>query len=175
NHSFYMLTLFYLMLTYMCSYTTIFTNSIVIGRKRNMKLNTRELTHVALFVALAIICAFLTRFMSSMLVPFSFLPFIAVLAGAILVKRLGALAMAIYVVMGLIGIPVFAGDPPFGGLIYLIKPTFGFLLGFIAAAAVTGWLLERGNAFSHYLQATIVGVLITYVIGLPYLWAIINL
>lgn len=140
-----------------------------------MKLTTRELTHVALFVALAIICAFLTRFMAYMLVPFSFLPFIAVLAGAILGKRLGALAMAIYVVMGLIGIPVFAGDPPFGGLVYLVKPTFGFILGFVVAAYVTGWLLEKGNSFLGYLKATIVGVISTYVIGLPYLWAIINL
>lgn len=138
-------------------------------------MKARELTLVALFVALAVICAFLTRFMSYMLVPFSFLPFIAVLAGAILGKHLGALAMAVYVIMGLIGIPVFAGDPPFGGFVYLVKPTFGFILGFVAAAYVTGWVLEKGNSFAKYIQATLTGIIVTYVIGLPYLWAIINL
>lgn len=140
-----------------------------------MKFSTREMTYIGLFVALAITCAFLTRFMSSMLVPFSFLPFIAVLSGAILGKRLGAIAMAIYVVMGLVGIPVFAGDPPFGGLVYIFKPTFGFLLGFIAAAYVTGWVLEKGSSFSQYIMATLAGAIVTYIIALPYLWAIVNL
>ncbi|GAB7389304.1 biotin transporter BioY [Bacillaceae bacterium] len=134
---------------------------------------TREITYVSLFVAFAVICAMLLRFGSN-IVPFSLLPFVAVLAGAMLGKRLGAYALGAYVLLGLIGVPVFAQEP-YGGIFYIFQPTFGFLLGFVAAAFVTGWILEKGRSLGRYIAATLAGIAVTYLIGLPYLWGILNL
>lgn len=63
--------------------------------------------------------------------------FVAVLAGFFLGPRQGFLSVLAYLVLGLAGLPVFAHG---GGLGYLLKPTFGFLLGFPWAAWLTGKL-----------------------------------
>ena len=57
------------------------------------------------------------------------------LAGFLLGARRGAICVGIYLAVGLSGIPVFAAG---GGPAYLIRPTFGFLLGFVFAAWITG-------------------------------------
>ena len=71
---------------------------------------------------------------------------LAVLAiGAAYGARLGAATMALYIAYGLAGLPVFTNTPPLAaGPLYLVGPTGGFLLGFVAAAAIAGWAAERG-------------------------------
>lgn len=64
------------------------------------------------------------------------------LIGASLGARLGAATVALYVAEGVVGLPVFAGGT--SGLLRLTGPTGGYLVGFIAAAFVVGWLVERG-------------------------------
>jgi len=129
---------------------------------------------VALFAALAVTVALLFRFFGGMIVPFSLLPFVVLLAGGLLGARLGALSMGVYVIMGLVGIPVFE-KPPFGGPAYVLSPTFGFLIGFIVAAYVVGLILqERDPGPVRLAVAMLAGVAVIYVIGLPYLYAIIN-
>ena len=54
-------------------------------------------------------------------------------------SRLGALSQLVYVVLGLIGIPVFTAG---GGISYIFKPTFGYLLGYIIGAYVIGKIAE---------------------------------
>lgn len=55
--------------------------------------------------------------------------------------RLGAATLALYLAEGAVGLPVFASG---AGLTYLAGPTAGYLIGFVVAAAVVGWLAERG-------------------------------
>jgi biotin transport system substrate-specific component len=55
--------------------------------------------------------------------------------------RLGLATVALYLLEGAFGLPVFAGG---GGLAYLLGPTSGFLLGFLPATALVGWFAERG-------------------------------
>lgn len=55
--------------------------------------------------------------------------------------RLGTATLALYLAEGAVGLPVFASG---AGLAYLAGPTAGYLIGFVAAAAVVGWLAERG-------------------------------
>ena len=64
------------------------------------------------------------------------------LVGATLGSRRGALSLLAYLFEGLIGLPVFAAGA--SGPAYLLGPTGGYLVGFVAAAFVTGWLVERG-------------------------------
>lgn len=139
------------------------------------KMTPRDMVLVAMFASLAVVAALLFRFLGGMIVPFSLLPFVALLAGGLLGARLGALSMGIYVLMGVLGLPVFE-KPPFGGLAYILSPTFGFLLGFIVAAFVTGLILE-GHLDAgpmRYSLAMLLGVMVIYAIGLPYLYVILN-
>ena len=78
-------------------------------------------------------------------VPMTMQTFVVLVLGASYGWRLGLAAVLVYLAEGAAGLPVFAGTPEKGlGLAYMVGPTGGYLLGFVAAAALTGWLAERG-------------------------------
>jgi len=138
------------------------------------KFSARDMTMTAVFSALAVVAAVLIRYAGS-IVPFSLLPFVVMLAGGLLGARLGALSVIVYILLGLIGVPVFA-NPPFGGPSYVLQPTFGFLIGFVGSAYVIGALLKNReqSGFVRYFLSMLAGVVVYYVVGLPYLYAILN-
>jgi biotin transport system substrate-specific component len=128
----------------------------------------------AVFAALAVVAAILVRYAGS-IVPFSLMPFVVMLAGGVLGARLGAMSMVVYILLGLVGVPVFA-SPPFGGPVYVLQPTFGFLPGFVAAAYVIGLLLrnrEQGG-LTVYFFSMVAGIAVYYLLGLAYLYLILN-
>lgn len=96
------------------------------------------------------------------------------LVGATLGARRGALAMVAYTVLGLAGLPLFANFT--GGPAAVLKPSFGFILGFIVAAALIGWLSERRwdrrPLFS--LLGFFAASLVPFAIGLPYMAVILG-
>ncbi|MWB98254.1 biotin transporter BioY [Agromyces seonyuensis] len=96
------------------------------------------------------------------------------LAGAILGARNGALAVTVYVVLGLIGLPILAGAT--GGLGVLVGPTGGFLVGFIPGALVIGWLTQRLLPKYRLLPALAAtaagGILVVYLVGVPWFLAV---
>jgi biotin transport system substrate-specific component len=136
---------------------------------------TKDITYTSFFTALAVVSAVIVRLgTGTMLVPFSLLPMVSLLSGMILGPKLGAISMLVYVILGLIGVPVFA-SPPYGGFTYILKPTFGFLLGFIASSWITGKVLEKSKALlRHYLLASFLGLVVIYLVGLPYLYIVLN-
>ncbi len=138
------------------------------------KYSTRDITMTAVFAALAVVAAMLVRYGGS-IVPFSLLPFVAMLAGGVLGARLGSLSMIVYILLGLVGVPVFA-TPPFGGPAYVLKPTFGMLLGFVASSYVIGTLLKNreDSGFTRYFLSMAAGIVVYYLIGLPYLYVILK-
>ncbi len=75
-------------------------------------------------------------------VPMTMQTLAATLIGALYGWRLGALTILFWLVQGALGLPVFSNGT--GGIARLIGPTGGYLIGFVAAAALTGWLAERG-------------------------------
>lgn len=91
------------------------------------------------------------------------------LTGAVLGSRRGALAVLTYLAQGFAGLPVFAGGK--FGLATLFGPTGGYLLGFVVAAFVTGWLAERGwdRNFKTNALAMLAGNVVIYLVGLPWL------
>jgi biotin transport system substrate-specific component len=136
-----------------------------------VKLTPREITRIALFAALHVTAAVVLRFGGEAVVPFSALPFVAFLAAFVLGGRGGALSLLIYITLGLMGVPVFA-RPPYGGLVYVLQPTFGFLLGFMSAALVAGYVgiktpLQR-------VLAVFLGVTTLYAVGLPYFYLVMR-
>jgi biotin transport system substrate-specific component len=92
--------------------------------------------------------------------------------------RLGAATVALYLAQGAAGLPVFAGTPEKGiGMAYLMGPTGGYLLGFVLAAAVVGWLAERGfdrNPFTMF-AAMLLGTATIYIPGLAWLSSLIGM
>ncbi len=106
--------------------------------------------------------------------PFSPVPltgqtFAVLLVGALLGRRLATLSVAAYLVQGLAGLPVFAGGT--SGLGRLLGPTGGYLLGFWAAAALVGYLADRGWTlhFGKTLLVMLLGNALIYLCGLPVL------
>lgn len=95
------------------------------------------------------------------------------LAGCLLGSRWGAVSQGIYVLLGLLGLPIFTAG---GGPGALFHPTGGFLLGMIAMAWVVGTLTRRwGCGFWKGLLACLAGLGALYAIGLPWLHIIMNI
>ncbi len=78
-------------------------------------------------------------------IPMTMQTFVVLVIGMAYGSRLGVVTVALYLLEGALGLPVFAGTPEKGvGLAYMMGPTGGYLLGFVVAAWVCGWLAERG-------------------------------
>ncbi|MGF1525958.1 MAG: biotin transporter BioY [Candidatus Competibacterales bacterium] len=88
-------------------------------------------------------------------------------------SRLGMAAVVLYLAQGAAGLPVFAGG---GGLGYLTGPTGGYLVGFVAAAGLMGWLAERGfdRSTPCTLLAMTLGTALIFVPGLVWLSAFVG-
>ena len=97
------------------------------------------------------------------------------LAGIILGPYWGTLSVLLYLFIGLVGFPVFAAG---GGIGYVLRPSFGYLIGFAVTAFVTGWVARpkahEKRPIWHYLLAVFAGMLVTYAIGFAYKYAILN-
>lgn len=95
----------------------------------------REMVLCGLFIALVAVGALIRIPVGSDVYTLQFM--FTLLAGLLLGARLGALAVGTYVVMGLVGIPVFASG---GGPSYVLQPTFGYLVGFtIRPGSAESW------------------------------------
>ena len=89
-------------------------------------------------------------------VPISLATFSVFCAGALLGSRRGAISQAIYVLLGAVGVPVFAMFK--GGFAILVGPTGGYIFGYILAAWVVGLIAERaGNGFFPLALACVAG------------------
>src|SRR3712207_8784733 len=95
-------------------------------------------------------------------------------SGMLLGAKLGALSQILYVAMGLLGIPIFTEG---GGLMYVVKPTFGYLIGFIVGAYVIGFISERIKelTFIKALGTTLAGLFFVYLFGVIHFYLIMNL
>ena len=105
-------------------------------------------------------------------VPLTLQSMACVMIGLALGPIRGAAAIAAYVGLGAIGLPVFAGTPEKGiGLAYMVGPTGGYLLGFFFCAIVTGWLARNSFGMGHMtaLFAGIAGLVALYLPGLIWL------
>lgn len=136
-----------------------------------MRGRTRTLAFGGLFTALVAAGAFI-QIPVPYLDYFTLQFFFVLLAGMILGAKRGAASVGCYVLLGLLGLPIFAAG---GGIGYVLRPSFGFLAAFIVAAYGVGWIAERQkNMARGMLKAALLGLLITYGIGLLYKYLILN-
>ena len=132
-------------------------------------MKTRSLILTALFAALTAVGAFLKIPFPLSAITLQF--FFTAMAGTLLGKKYGALSQAVYVLLGLVGVPIFALG---GGFSYVFQPTFGFLLGLIPSAWVIGSLASRPLTFWRSVVAMLAGLAVLYAIGVPYMALIAN-
>lgn len=106
-------------------------------------------------------------------VTFSLQIFFAVMAGMFLGSKNGFYSVLAYVLVGLMGVPVFAHG---GGIQYMMKPTFGFIIGFIAAAWISGLVTEgkSGKGMGKLILAAFLGEMAYYFFGLLYYFIMYN-
>ncbi|MBQ6296555.1 MAG: biotin transporter BioY [Selenomonadaceae bacterium] len=136
-----------------------------------LKLKSRELVFAGLFAALITLGTFIRIPIGADFYTLQFL--FTLLAGLVLGEKLGAFAVGMYVLMGLIGLPVFASG---GGIAYLFKPTFGYLAGFIIQAWFCGRFSRNLSDvnFKNILCVNLIGMLIVYVIGMSWMYIVSN-
>lgn len=145
------------------------------------KLTIKNMILISLFVSLITVGAFIKIPNPFFPVPFTLQGIFCAFAGLMLGSKRGACAVALYVIMGLLGFPVFTLP---SGLQYVFQPTFGFLLGFIATAYIVGksaeLFPETGGSPSYTLRikaflTSYLGLIAQYAIGLLYMYMIYNL
>jgi len=136
-----------------------------------MKISVKNMVLVSLFAALMAVGALVK-------IPLPYIPvtlqyMFCAFSGLLLGSKLGALSQFLYVIIGLAGVPVFTKG---GGPAYIFQPSFGYLIGFIACAYIIGILTEKQGElkFIRAVIASLIGLAVIYIIGLPYLYVILN-
>jgi biotin transport system substrate-specific component len=102
-------------------------------------------------------------------VPITLQCHVILLLAALLGSKRGTLAVIAYLAEGAMGLPVFAGGN--GGIVHLLGPTGGYLVGYAASAFATGFLMEKvfKRTPMHSLYAMGIGNVLLYAFGLPWL------
>lgn len=127
----------------------------------------KSLVLVAAFTALIIVGAiFSFPAPWNPVVPFTLATLFVILSGLILGPWRGVAAVGLYLFLGIIGLPVFAGAR--GGIQILAGPTGGFLIGYVPAAIVAG-LLATPRTLFFYILASFIGSIAIYAPGLPWM------
>ena len=120
---------------------------------------TKNLVLCALFAALITIGTYIK--IPTPLLPLTFQTLFVVLSGLVLGKKYGPVAVCVYVIAGLIGLPVFTGS--------VLNPTFGYIIGFIPGSWLAGFISEKFKpCFLTYLLGALAGIAVIYIFGIPY-------
>ncbi len=134
----------------------------------------RSLTHIALMAAVLSALALMPQVALTSGVPITATSLGVMLCGTVLGARNGFLAVLLYLLLGLAGLPIFANSG--SGVAAFTKPSFGFLIGYPVAAFVIGWLVERTTlpvGWAAGAASVIGGIGVLYAFGIPALaWSL---
>ena len=130
------------------------------------------LTLSALFCTLICVSSFIRIPIPNMM-PITLQTFFVLLTALVLPFKASILAIATYVALGLIGLPIFSGG---GGIAYVLMPNFGFIIGFIVATVIISVITEklRNSKLWHYMLISLLGITVIYIIGILYFAFITN-
>ena len=135
------------------------------------KNRTQKIISCALFVTLITIGAFIK--IPVPIVPFTLQFLFTMLAGLLLGAKTGSISVFVYILMGVRGLPVFSEG---GGFAYVLKPSFGYIIGFAVATFVTGKIANSvpNPSYKRLLIANFTGLFIVYLFGMIYYYMISN-
>lgn len=134
---------------------------------KEKKSKTRELNRIALAGAFLVVCSWLTV---PGIVPFTMQSFAVFVVSALLGGRCGFYTVLIYILLGIIGLPVFAGMR--GGVGVLFSETGGYLAGFLVGAPVCGIICQKFKSITATVAAMLLCLLICYVLGCVWIWSL---
>ena len=134
-----------------------------------MSQKTKMLARAALLAALTAVGAFIKIPLGYSSITLQF--FFTAMAGCLLGPYWGAASQGVYVLLGLVGLPIFTLGGGFG---YVFQPTFGFLLGLIPSALVIGLITRKNRRPLRIILACAAGLATLYAVGLPYMGLILN-
>lgn len=125
------------------------------------KLRTVDMVYIALFAVLMAVCSWISI---PATIPFTMQTFGVFLAVAVLGGKRGTLAMLVYLLLGVVGLPVFAGFS--GGIACLLGSTGGYIIGFLFSALVM-WAMERllGKKTWVLALSMVLGLVVCYAFG----------
>ncbi len=136
-----------------------------------MKLTTKELVLISLFTSLTIIGAFISIPLGP--IPVTLQTLFVTMGFLLLGGKLSFISQLVYILLGFIGLPIFSGFS--SGLQAIFKPSFGFIIGFLVSSLISGYFLYRKPLNKLRLGFwAILGNLLIYLIGLPYMYYILN-
>jgi biotin transport system substrate-specific component len=127
-------------------------------------------------VILIVLGALFVAALAQVKIPLPFTPvpltgqtFAVLLVGATLGSKRGAVSMVLYIALGALGLPVFAGGA--AGISYLSGATLGYLVGFVMAAYIIGLLAERGleRSVRTSIIPFLIGTVVIYICGVAWL------
>ena len=133
--------------------------------EKRSRLRPKDMAYIALMAVLLCVCSWASvPALLPSLVPFTLQTFAVFCALELLGGRRGTLAVAVYLLMGAAGLPVFSGFR--GGAGALLGPTGGYLLGFLLTGLVY-WLFERflTRRFWGRVAALVLGLALCYAFG----------
>lgn len=129
--------------------------------KQKKKFKTLDIVYIGLCAALIAICAWISI---PMTVPFTLQTMGVCLVAGLLGAKRGTIATLVYITLGAIGIPVFAGFS--GGISAILGSTGGYIIGFIFTALIVGIVSDKFKGkLIPLIISMVVGVLVCYVIG----------
>lgn len=134
-----------------------------------MKLSTKRLAFIALMAAVTGVLSQIVIPLPFTLVPINMATFGVFVAGSVLGAKDGTISLMVYVLVGLIGIPVFSGFGAGPGVI--VGPTGGYIIGYIAAAFAIGIIAGKSKSYTTNIVAMVVGLFLCYALGT--IWYII--
>ena len=129
-----------------------------------MTQNAKMLARTALLAALTAVGAFIKIPLGVSSITLQF--FFTAMAGCLLGPVWGAASQGVYVLLGVVGLPIFTMG---GGFSYVLQPTFGFLLGLIPSALIIGLLTKKSRKPVRIVLSCVAGLAALYAVGLPYM------
>lgn len=107
-------------------------------------------------------------------IPITLQTFFVILSGVLLGKNYGSISVIVYIVVGLLGIPVFSGG---GGIYYVLNPSFGYIIGFIVAAHLIGDFVHKKEmpSFRRIFLSSLAGISTIYIVGIAYYVIVLGL
>ena len=126
-----------------------------------MDLKTKDLTHISLFTTLISICSWISI---PAAIPFTLQTFAIFLTIGLLGGKRGSIAVLVYILLGAVGLPVFANFQ--GGIGILLGPTGGYIIGFLASALVMWAIMDFFGDGNRILAISmVIGLVICYIFG----------
>ena len=130
-------------------------------KKKKINFKTIDIVYIGVFAAVIAVCSWIQI---PLTVPITLQTLGICTAAGLLGFKRGTLSVVVYVLLGLVGVPVFAGFSAGVGVIFGV--TGGYILGFIFTGAITAFCVDRfGKKLSVYILSMVGGVIACYIFG----------